>query len=90
VFSELRELLQLCDENIRLKRLVADLPLNKQILSDVVKKSSEAVEATRFGGLDHRDLPTQRATRVRLGRFLTCGVVSTKHGERSIGAQASD
>ena len=36
--SELRELRQLRDENNRLKRLVADLTLDKQILSDVVKK----------------------------------------------------
>lgn len=36
--SELRELRQLREENSRLKRLVADLTLDKQILSDVVKK----------------------------------------------------
>ena len=36
--SELRELRQLRDENARLKRLVADLTLDKQILTDVVKK----------------------------------------------------
>ena len=36
--SELRELRLLRDENARLKRLVADLSLDKQILSDVVKK----------------------------------------------------
>ncbi len=36
--SELRELRLLRDENARLKRLVADLTLDKQILSDVVKK----------------------------------------------------
>jgi len=88
--SELRELRQLRDENTRLKRLMADLTLDKQILSDVVKKSSEAVEATRFNGLDHRHLPAQRTTRLRPGRFLTCGMVSTEHGDRSIGAQTAD
>ncbi len=36
--SKLRELRLLRDENARLKRLVADLTLDKQILSDVVKK----------------------------------------------------
>lgn len=36
--AELRELRQLRDENSRLKRLVADLTLDKQILTDVVKK----------------------------------------------------
>ena len=36
--AELRELRQLREENAGLKRLVADLTLDKQILSDVVKK----------------------------------------------------
>lgn len=36
--AELRELRQLREENARLKRVVADLTLDKQILSDVVKK----------------------------------------------------
>jgi putative transposase len=36
--TELRELRQLKDENARLKRLVADLTLDKHILSEVVRK----------------------------------------------------
>lgn len=36
--AELRELRQLREENSRLKRLVADLTLDKHILSDVIKK----------------------------------------------------
>ena len=36
--SELRELKQLREDNTGLKRLVADLTLDKQILTDVVKK----------------------------------------------------
>lgn len=36
--SELRELRQLREENARLKRMVADLSLDKQILTDVVRK----------------------------------------------------
>lgn len=35
---EIRELRQLRDENARLKRLVADLTLDRQVLQDVVKK----------------------------------------------------
>jgi len=38
---EIRELRQLREENARLKRLVADLTLDRQILQDVVKKSGE-------------------------------------------------
>jgi len=36
--SELREVRQLRDENMRLKRRVADLTLDKQILSEVIRK----------------------------------------------------
>jgi putative transposase len=36
--SELREIRQLRDENARLKRLVADLTLDKHILSEVLRK----------------------------------------------------
>lgn len=36
--AELRQLRQLQDENGRLKRLVADLTLDKQILSEVIRK----------------------------------------------------
>ena len=36
--SELRELRQLCDENGRLKRLLADLSLDRQILQEIVSK----------------------------------------------------
>jgi putative transposase len=36
--SELRETRQLRDENARLKRLVADLTLDKHILSEVIRK----------------------------------------------------
>ena len=36
--SELREMRQLRDENARLQRLVADLTLDKHILSEVIRK----------------------------------------------------
>jgi putative transposase len=36
--TEIRELRQLRDENARLKRVVADLTLDKHILSEVVRK----------------------------------------------------
>ena len=39
--AELRRLRQLEDENARLKAIVADLTLDKQMLQDVLKKSSE-------------------------------------------------
>lgn len=39
--TELRRLRQLEDENSRLKQIVADLTLDKQMLQDVLKKISE-------------------------------------------------
>jgi putative transposase len=36
--AELRQLRELTEENARLKRLVADLTLDKQILQEVIKK----------------------------------------------------
>lgn len=39
--AELRRLRQLEEENSRLKQIVADLTLDKQMLQDVLKKSSE-------------------------------------------------
>ena len=43
---ELRRLKQLEEENQQLKQLVADLSLDKQMLQDVLKKSSEARAAS--------------------------------------------
>ena len=39
--AELRRLRQLEEENLQLKRVVADLSLDKQMLQDVLKKVSE-------------------------------------------------
>jgi putative transposase len=40
--SEARELKQLREENVKLKRLVADLSLDKAMLQDVLRRNSEA------------------------------------------------
>jgi len=45
--SQARKLKQLEEENAKLKRLVADLSLDKIMLQDVVKKSGEALGAPR-------------------------------------------
>jgi putative transposase len=47
--SEIRRLKQLEDENARLKQSVADLTLDKQMLQDVLGKSSEAGSASGAG-----------------------------------------
>jgi putative transposase len=36
--SEMKRLRELEDENNRLKRIVADLPLDKEMLQDVIKR----------------------------------------------------
>lgn len=38
--SELRQMRQMQEENARLKRLVADLTLDKQILQEVIRKKA--------------------------------------------------
>jgi putative transposase len=43
--SEMRRLKQLEDENSKLKKLVADLSLDKAMLQDVLAKSSDACAA---------------------------------------------
>lgn len=47
--SELLRLKNLEEENTQLKKLVADLSLDKQILQDVLKKSFKAVTKVRNG-----------------------------------------
>ena len=74
--TEIRELRQLRDENARLKRLVADLTLDKHILGEVIakKNGSEARPASRAGGLwikERFQLATVRAC--RLARFSRAG-----------------
>jgi putative transposase len=47
--GELRRLRQLEEENAKLKQIVADLSLDKQMLQDVLKKSFENHAATSAG-----------------------------------------
>jgi putative transposase len=59
--SQARELKSLRDENTQLKKLVANLSLDKAKLTDVVKKSGEAVAASRHGGVSEDPLSGERA-----------------------------
>ena len=45
--SELRKLRLLEEENMQLKKLVADLSLDKQMLQDVIKKSFSCIYSKR-------------------------------------------
>jgi hypothetical protein len=79
--SEARELKQLRDENARLKRLVADLSLDKVMLQDVVQKSSEACQATRSDAVLDGPIHGQRATRLLGGpRDAIVGLLPESEG----------
>jgi putative transposase len=62
--SELRELRQLREENSKLKHLVADLSLDRQILQEIVQKSCEASSSARARALDADRLRTEHAAGV--------------------------
>lgn len=48
---EIRETRQLREENARLKKLVADLSLDRQILQEVVKKSGSPITPEAYSAL---------------------------------------
>ncbi|WP_251865842.1 transposase [Achromobacter sp. Marseille-Q4962] len=81
--SELRKLKQLEDENARLRRIVADLTLDKQILQEVVRKKSEGCQTARAGGLDASTFPDQRATFLRAGAAAALDLVREESRARS-------
>lgn len=84
--TELRELRQLREENDKLKRLVGDLSLDKHILAEVIKKSSEASPAARAGRLDPGTVSGQRTASLSVGAFRARGVLRTEHGQGPVAA----
>ena len=59
---EIRRLKQLEEENAKLKRLVADLSLDKTMLQDVLRRNGEARAPSRCGGCAAGHLRHQRAS----------------------------
>jgi putative transposase len=57
--AELRRLRQLEEENRKLKQLVADLTLDKQMLQDVVKKNGETASTTAYNPVSAGCIPGQ-------------------------------
>jgi putative transposase len=47
--TEMRRLKQLEDENAKLKRIVADLSLDKEMLQDAIRRKLEACPAAQAG-----------------------------------------
>jgi putative transposase len=62
--TELRRLKQLEEENSKLKQIVADLSLDKQMLQDVLKKSFENSTAKNLGHRSDGRLPGLYSTRL--------------------------
>jgi putative transposase len=71
---ELRRLRQLEEENAQLKRIVADLTLDKQMLQDVLKKSSEGTATPAVGKHAAGAVSGLGATRLRHRVFATHGL----------------
>ena len=82
--SKLRRLRQLAEENSRLKRLVADLSLDKHMLSEALRKKSKARTPSRTGRLVSRHLSGQLPAGLPLVAVWAGVVVSTKPREGSI------
>ncbi len=87
--SELRRLRQVEEENSRLKRLVADLSLDKHMLSEALRKKSEARTPPRTGWLVSRHLPGQLPAGLSVGAVQSSGLVSTESSQGSIGSPAT-
>jgi putative transposase len=78
--SELRKLRSLEDENARLKRLVADLTLDKHMLAEALRKRSKARASARIGGLVSGGLWREGAAGLSPGGVQSNVVVPSKHG----------
>ena len=74
--NEVRRVRQLEDENARLKRLVADLTLDKHMLAEALRKKSEAHTTSRIGALVSGPVRGERPAGLRAGPVLARGVVS--------------
>jgi putative transposase len=65
--DQVRQCKQLQEENARLKRLVAELTLDKTMLQDALAENYDALAAPPGGGVFARDLPGERAACVQCG-----------------------
>ena len=67
--DQVRQCKQLQEENARLKRLVAELTLDKTMLQDVLAKNCDALAAPPGGGVLTRNLPGERAACLPCGAY---------------------
>ena len=87
---ELRRLRQLEEENAQLKRIVADLTLDKQMLQDVLKKSFEDPPTPTVGNSVAGGVSGLGATRVCDGIFTPLGLSLSGPAARRSGGAATD
>ncbi len=83
--SELRRLRQLEEENTRLKRLVADLSLDTHMLSEALRKKSDARTSPRAGRMVPRHVPGQLRAGLPTGAVQSRGLVSEESSRGSDG-----
>jgi len=81
--SELKRLKQLEEENQRLRRLVADLFLGKEMLQDVTHRKSEACVSPRVG-----EAPTSGLGRPHEARAIVGGSRSSRYSWHKCDTQA--
>ncbi len=79
--SELRRLRQVEEENSRLKRLVADLSLDKHMLSEALRKKSKARPPTGTGPLVPGHLLGELCAGLSVGAVWSRLVVSEESGQ---------
>ena len=79
--SEVRRLRQVEDENGRLKRLVADLTLDKHMLAEALRKKSEAHTPPRAGPMVPGNLRRQLRAGLSGGAVQSRGVVPQKQAQ---------
>jgi hypothetical protein len=78
------------EENAKLKRLVADLSLDKHILSEIIRKKVYAGTRVRTRGVDAEHLRSKFHTRVPAGADFTRAVRPSQSSSRPGAATASD
>ena len=83
--NELRRLRQVEDENRRLKQLVADLTLDKHMLTEAHRKKSEADIAAGAGRVVLHHVRDQRSSRVSARGAQSHGLVPSADGRGSVG-----
>ena len=88
--DELRRLRQLEEENSRLKQIVADLTLDKQMLQDVLKKSFKSQTAKAAGRKITGGLSRVGATGLRRGAAVSFGVSLCRTSPRRPGGETTD